>query len=353
MLGFDLRTAKITWTVFLVGLLLFTLYSIRPILFVIVAAIFFAYLLYPLVRLVERYGPRRIPRTAAIAIVFIIALTIVAFLVVLFGGRIVDQAGRLWQELPRQLNTANISQHIPLPGFLEPQRARLHDFIREQLQIGTGEMLPFVQKLAVGTVRAVTNSIYLVLVPILSFLFLKDGRRLTGEILSWVGGANGSMLAGIAEDVHILLATYVRAILLLSIATFIIYGTVFSVLGVPYALLLSGLAGVLEAIPVFGPLTAAAATLGVSAISGYGHLWWLIAFFIVYRIFQDYMLGPYVMSEGVDLSPLLVIIGLLVGEQLGGVAGIFLAVPVLAALKIILIKVRGARAKTAAPEMKK
>jgi len=57
---------------------------------------------------------------------------------------------------------------------------------------------------------------------------------------------------------------------------------------------------------------------------------------VVYRLFQDYVLNPYLMSEGVKVSPLLVIVGLLAGEQLGGVAGIFLSVPVIAALKIVL-----------------
>ena len=59
--------------------------------------------------------------------------------------------------------------------------------------------------------------------------------------------------------------------------------------------------------------------------------------------FQDYVLNPYLMSEGVEVSPLLVIVGLLAGEQLGGVTGIFLSVPVLAALKIILIRARAFR----------
>jgi predicted PurR-regulated permease PerM len=58
----------------------------------------------------------------------------------------------------------------------------------------------------------------------------------------------------------------------------------------------------------------------------------------VYRLFQDYALGPYLMGKGVEISSLMVILGLLAGEELGGVAGIFLAVPVLAAAKIILAR---------------
>jgi predicted PurR-regulated permease PerM len=92
---------------------------------------------------------------------------------------------------------------------------------------------------------------------------------------------------------------------------------------------------VLEVIPVLGPLTAAVLALFVAGISGYGHLLWIAAFFVCYRIFQDYVLAPYLMGGGVGMHPALVIFGLLAGEQLGGVAGIFLSVPVIAALNII------------------
>ena len=129
-----------------------------------------------------------------------------------------------------------------------------------------------------------------------------------------------------------------RALLILSIATFAVYSTVFSLMGIPYALLLGVLGGLLEAIPFVGPLTAAAVVLLVSAFSGYAHLLWLLGFIVAYRVFQDYVLNPYLMSAGMEVSPLLVIMALLAGEQAGGVAGIFLAVPVAAALKIILVE---------------
>ena len=78
----------------------------------------------------------------------------------------------------------------------------------------------------------------------------------------------------------------------------------------------------------------------VAVFSGYPHLLWLVIFIGLYRLFQDYVLNPYLMSEGVEVSPFLVIVGLLAGDQLGGVAGIFLAVPVIATLKIVIGRAR-------------
>lgn len=99
-------------------------------------------------------------------------------------------------------------------------------------------------------------------------------------------------------------------------------------------------AALLEFVPFAGPLGAIAITLVVAVFSGYSHLLWLLIFIAIYRLFQDYVLNPYLMSEGVEVSPFLVIVGLLAGDQLGGVAGIFLAVPVIAMLKIILGRAR-------------
>jgi predicted PurR-regulated permease PerM len=107
--------------------------------------------------------------------------------------------------------------------------------------------------------------------------------------------------------------------------------------------LLAGVAALLEFIPFVGPLAAVVLTVAVAGFSGYDQLLLLVGIILAYRVFQDYVLNPYLMSEGVEVSPLLVIIGLLVGEELGGVAGIFLSVPVMAAMKIIMVRARASQ----------
>jgi predicted PurR-regulated permease PerM len=340
MFGFDLRIARIIWTVVLVALLLYIIYSVRATLVLIIFAIFFAYLVYPLVQFVERNKPPRMPRTAAIALVFILVVSIVALAVTLFGAQMGEQAVNFGQQLPKLLTPENLSQHIPLPGFLEPIRARMLNFLSEQLQTGTGQALPLVQRLGVGIMHAISNLFYVVLVPILSFLLIKDAPWMQAQILSWLDDTHRKLWTVIAKDLHLLLAGFVRALLLLSLATFVSYSIVFSALGVPYALVLAGIAALLEFIPVVGPLVSAGVVLGVSAFSGYAHLLWLAAFFIAYRIFQDYVLSPYLMSAEVELSPFFVIVGLLAGEQLAGVTGMFLSIPTLAALKLVVVRGR-------------
>ncbi|NMM09671.1 MAG: AI-2E family transporter [Polaromonas sp.] len=346
MLGFDTRIAKIVWTVFVIGLLLFIVFSVRQTILVVTFAIFFSYLLYPLIELAERYKPPRIPRIVSICAVFVLVLGIFAIAASLFGSQVADEASRLSQQLPSLLDVKNISDRIPLPNFLQSQRVRLVAFVSEQLQSSSGQAVPFAQKLGLGVMHAASNLIYLVLIPILSFLLIKEAPTLKREVLAWIGHTNSSLWAGIIENLDKLLAGYVRALLILSIVTFIVYSTGFTLMGVSYALLLGVVAGLLEVIPFVGPLIAAVVVVLVSAFSGYPHLLWLVVFIFAYRIFQDYVLSPYLMSAGLEVSPLMVIIGLLAGDQLGGVAGIFLAVPVLAALKIVIAEAAKSAKKT-------
>jgi len=340
MLGFDFRIAKIVWTIFLASLLLFILYTISSTLLVVVFAIFFSYLVYPLVELVERVRPQRVPRTVSIGLVFVLVIVIVAVVGTIFGSRIEDEAIHLSQQLPALLSADNVTDRIPLPSFMEPLRARIIDFLRNQLETGTDRAMPLARQFGVGIMHAASNLIYLVLVPVLSFLLIKDAPAMRIEMLSWLNAANQKLWSGIITDLDVLLSRYVRALLLLSIATFVTYSIAFSLLGVPYGMLLAGVGATLEFIPFAGPLTAILVAVVVAGFSGYDHLLWLIGFIFSYRLFQDYVVNPYLMSEGVEVSPLMVIIGLLAGDQLGGVAGIFLSVPVMAALKIIFVRAR-------------
>lgn len=341
MLGFDLRTAKIVWTAFLICFLLFISYLLRNTFLVIIYAIFFSYLIYPLVQIAERYKPKAVSRTMVIAAVFVLVLSVVVLIGAIFGNRLSEEFSRLSMQLPGLLKTDSILDRLPLPSFLDPVRSRILNFIRAQIQLGAeGGALPSAREVGVGLVAAASKLVRLVLIPVLSFLLIKEASKIRATALSLMDQSHQKLWAGIADDLDGLLAKYVRALLFLSLATLIAYSIAFSLFGLPYALLLAAVAATLEFIPFIGPMSAVVIILGVSIFSGYDSIYWLLFFILLYRIFQDYILNPFLMSEGVEISPLMVIIGLLAGEHLGGVAGIFISVPLMAAIKIIFIRAR-------------
>jgi predicted PurR-regulated permease PerM len=339
MLGFDVSTARKVWTAFLIALLLFIVYTASSTVLVVVFAVFFSYLVYPMVDLVDRYLPRRVPRVASIGFVFVIVVALIAIVGSLFGVQLQDQATRLFTQLP-ELMKPDVPNRFPLPHFLDPLRERIVDFVRSQIETGSDKAVPMARSVGIGVMHAASNLIYLVLVPILSFLLIKEGPSMRDAFLALLTDRHRVLWAEIVTDLNVLLSRYVRALLFLSLATLICYGVVFSVLGVPYAFLLAVSAGLLEFVPFAGPLAAVAITLVVAVFSGFPHLLALVIFIALYRLFQDYVLNPYLMSEGVEVSPFLVIVGLLAGDQLGGVAGIFLAVPTIAMLKLVIGRAR-------------
>ena len=181
----------------------------------------------------------------------------------------------------------------------------------------------------------------LFIIPILSFFILKDGREIRDGLL---GIFDNSREAGeFLTDAHRLLLEYMRALLGLCLATLISFTIALKLMDVPYAILLGLLSFPLEFIPLVGSLTSAVIIIGVSAFNGYHHIGLVIGFLFGYRLFQDYVLSPYLMKRGVKLHPLLVLSGIFAGGEIGNIPGIFLSVPVLALLRLVFYGLRRRR----------
>ena len=338
MLGIDERALRVVWTIFLFALLLAVLYYIRDTILVFSAAIFFAYMLSPIVGLVERFLPER--RTLALTIVYILligALTGIGFAVI---PTIAEEATSLVTRLPSLLTGGNLMK-FPLPQWLEPMRAQLIIALNKEATNLESSVVPFIQQTGTRILSGLGYLLPMILVPILAFFFLKDGRDIRTSLIGAVeAGQDRTTIELIIDDVHLVLKNYIRALVLLAIASFVAWAIFLSVLRYPYEALLAGLAGVCEFIPVFGPAAALAIMLIVFGVTGSGGLLWIILFWGCYRIFQDYILNPYLMSAGVELHALLVLFGVLAGERIAGVPGMFFSIPVIAILKVIYAHLR-------------
>jgi predicted PurR-regulated permease PerM len=354
MLGLDQRAARATWTVFVLLLALGVVYLARQTIFVFIIALFFAYMLTPVISFIDsKLTNRRLPKNLVVALayaVFIGALVGVGFMV---GSVISEQAASLTKNLPHLVHQKDPLQFIPVPPWLEPMHARILQAIREQVSNLNNSALPLIQKAAQELLSHAEIPLFIVLVPILAFFFLQDGARIKDTVVVWASAdiRKRAVLDEILEDIHVLLGSYIRALIILAFATFVIYTVVLSLFGVSYAILLGLLAAILEFLPVIGPLVAGVLIVLVAGFTGYGHILWIIGFLMLYRIFQDYVLSPHLMGSGVELHPLLVLFGVLAGEQIAGVPGMFLSVPIIATLRVIYVRVqRGSRQQELAPE---
>jgi predicted PurR-regulated permease PerM len=333
MLGIDRHALKIVWTVFLFVLVGALIYQVRRTLMIFVLALFFSQLVAPVVAFFERTVHVRVPRLAILVLVYIGMLAIIIFALVPLVSRIGEQAASLATRLSVVMKLEDPLSGLPLPQWLV-------QFLKDRMGDLEKQVLPFLSSAGIEILSGIGNVLSAILIPILSFFFLKDGAAIRKTIVESFSHANQPVVNEIFMDLNLLLAQYIRALVLLAIAAFVFYAGFLSIASVPYAILLAGIAATLEFIPVVGPLTASAVILLVAAFTGYPHLLWIVTFLVIYRVFQDYALSPYLMSSGVEVDPLLVLFGVLAGEQIAGVPGMFFSVPTIAALRVLYLRLR-------------
>lgn len=338
MLGIDRRAARYTWTAVFILLLLALIYLSRKTLFIFIVALLLAYLLSPLVDLVDRILPGKRTRTPALVIAYVIVIGALIFGAVGLGSRVADEA----KNLADRFNQARAA--APAANTGQPLFDRAITYAQSQIREHTGDIAAVLPRVGLQALSVAGDLVYVVIVPILSFFFLKDGRAMWESLLDLVeDGAPREMVQEIARDINVLLAQYMRALMVLSLFTLAFFSFYFTVTHVPYALLLAAIAALLEFIPMVGPLIAAVIILLLAVFSGYPHVLWILIFLGVYRLFQDYVLSPRLMSHGMQLHPLLVMFGVFAGGEIGGVAGTFLSVPLLALVRILYRRLARAR----------
>lgn len=336
MLGIDARAARVTWTVFLVVLVIALAWLARTTLLVFIIALLAAYLLHPLVELVRRLLPPRAPGITAAAVVYLGGVAVVIGASLVIGTRLAEEATQLAGRLPQYLERRDTLLEQYLPSLLTPYRAQIAEALSAQLETGQEMLLPALSALGKGLITHLPALLFAVLVPILAFLIELSLNDMRAAVVGLFTRNHHQELAHhIVTDIDRLLVLYMRAVFLLALATFVSHVAAFGVAGVPYAFLLAAICGLLEFVPVVGPLSGMVIATTVAAFSGYEHIGGLIVFFLVYRLFQDYVLQPWLYSSGIEMHPLLVLFGVLAGEQIGGVTGMFLSVPLLAVFRVV------------------
>ncbi len=317
--------------------------SLTKLLFIIVLAVFFAYLLDPLVKLIripfkERGRENLMPRALAIVIAYSFVFTILGIGISYLAPRVGNQAAEFAKNLPEysasvQEQVVEINQRFDQLNISEEVQQEINERIKIMgARIGD-ETTAFAGNLSLSIM---TNLPWLILIPILGFFFMKDVNNFRLTILrafpsgKWRARAEAFLL-----DVNKTLAAYARAQL---ISCFLI-GSVciigFYAFGVNYALLLGILAGVFEFVPLIGPLTVAIISVTVAAFESPWQALYVAIFLIVLRLTHDYVTYPRIVRGGIHLHPLAIILSVLAGEQVAGIPGVFLSIPIVAILTVI------------------
>lgn len=344
MLGLNRNAAHYVWTALFILCLAWLIYKIRDTLFLFTVALLFAYLLWPVVDVLNRWLPGR-SKGAGLLLVYLALIGILIVAGYYIGLRIVQDANGLADRFPQLLERF---QHPPSPA--EARAHSLRAAIEQQFAAHSEEIVAMLPGAALSIVSRASSLVFLVLVPILSFFFLKDGEEVRATILGFFDESPRREAAmRLADDLHVLLAQYMRALVLLGLITAVTYGIFFELIGVPYSALLAAIVFPLEFIPMVGPLAGGTIVLLVAGFSGTDHLLIILVFLVVFRLCQDYVISPQLLSAGMKLHPLMVIFGVLAGASVAGIPGAFLSVPIMAALRIVYQRLSVGTPRTVSP----
>jgi predicted PurR-regulated permease PerM len=319
---------------------LWALQRLASVVLVLILAALFAYVIAPVVQLAERPirlagRPRHLSRGAAIALIYVLMAGGVSGSAVLLLPAATEQVNDMISRAPAYTQSivtwengwSRYYEHLRIPIEL---RQRIDQSVHAGAEAAVGSARQSLMALA-GHLSSVPS---LVLVPILAFFFLKDAagfRRTIVIALPYRIRLRGHRLF---EELNRTLAAYVRAQLLACLLVGTVCAVGFAAIGVPYPVLLGILAGALEFIPFVGPLVVAVVASIVAALHAPVLVAWTVAFLAALRLVEDYVIYPRLIRRGIALHPLAVIVAVLVGANLAGVAGMFLAVPVAAVVTV-------------------
>lgn len=309
--------------------------SVGDMLMPVLASAVIAYLLEGIVNLLERKG---LPRLVSVVVVFIAFLLFVVLVIFGLIPSLSRQVSQLVNQLPDIIAQGQQTlMQLPdkYPSYIST------DHIQEISVVIRREITSFGQELVSislsSVVGLITLMIYLILMPLLVFFFLKDKQLIT----DWFTGflpKDRALASQVWNDVDRQVANYVRGKFAEIIIVWAVSLVVFTLFGLQYAMLLSVLVGLSVIIPYIG---AAVVTLPVLMIAWFQWGWssefiWLSVAYGVIQALDGNVLVPMLFSEVVNLHPVAIVVAILLFGGFWGFWGVFFAIPLATLVQAVI-----------------
>ncbi|HCW93248.1 AI-2E family transporter [Flexistipes sp.] len=303
----------------------------------VIAAVVIAYLLESFVVFFERM---KVPRLMAVIFVFIFFMTCFLLIILILLPNLTREVMQLIQQLPAMIRSVQSEVTKLLQKYpdiiSEGQIAQLSDYLVQLASEYGRKLLSY----SLSSFRSFVGIIvYMILVPILVFFFLKDKNKIIGWFTSYLPH-NSGLAAQVWKDVNVQISRYVRGkmieVVLLWFGTYV----VFSAMHLDFAMLLSVFVGLSCIIPYIGAAVLYVPII-IIALFQWGitsqFLYIIIAYSII-QLIDGNLLAPLLLAGVVHIHPIAIIVAILVFGGIWGVWGLFFAIP-LATLIHVIIKV--------------
>jgi len=314
----------------------------RIILVPMLCSLALAYLLAPVVAWFERRGWSRSSSVlltisgAAVALALILI-----FILPGFWGQLVKSYDQARERLGNKERVESLRQKVrqispPVFDFLESKVKKPGDSDLPERVFGmAGQWL---QKGLFSLVDVTASLLDLLLIPFFVYYLLADYSAMRAHLDRLIPPRHHAVASTLINRINFVISSYVRNQLVIALVMGVLYSIGFAMASVPLALSIGLLSGLLNFIPYLGTLTGLTLSLSFVALDGGGiaRILGVLAVFIIVQSVEGYYLTPKLLGGSLDLHPMWVLVGLMIGGSLFGILGIILAVPVIAIAKVAL-----------------
>lgn len=294
-------------------------------------AMIIAYVLNPIVSLLN---DRKVPRTIAVLLiyaVFIISVTVILMNVI---PMLMEQLEQLNKQMPHiNAKAENLIDGISESSLVPPSvRSGVNQWIytlESRLSKGMGEFM--------DNIGETINVLFIALiVPFLIFYILKDFDVFERSVIAYVPKSHRKHMVMMFKDIDAALGSYIRGQFLVCVIIGVLAYIGYMIIGMPYALLLALFVAIFNIIPYLGPYFGAAPALIAASTISIKMVILVAVVNTICQILEGNIISPQVVGRTLHMHPLAIIFALLVGGEIAGVIGLILAVPFFAAMKVVL-----------------
>lgn len=335
---------KRAFQILFVILVIYVIYSliqkyeiISNILFTVIISLIFSYLLNPVINYLERHN---ISRGLGIILLYIVVFGIIIAISVSFIPRLGNELKEVLMVLPSYFSTItdffkdlydkyyNLENIAPI---IENVEGLIFDNINRLQEV----LLTSMTKLLTGVGSLLNRMISLVLIPILTFYFLKDKDKLINQVFLIIPKNKRSEIKELLTQIDKSLSQFVRGRLILAIYVGVATTVVLLILDINFAIVIGLLTGIADIIPYFGPFLGFVPAVLFAFLDSATKGIWVAVIFILIQWVENNVLGPKIIGDTTGLHPITVLLSLIIAGNIYGVLGMVFVIPVVSILKIL------------------
>jgi predicted PurR-regulated permease PerM len=322
----------VLFLVVLVRPMLLSVYEfLKAVLAPFLVAMIISYMLNPIVNMLH---DRKVPRTAAVLLIYAVFISVSAVILMNVIPMFMNQVEELNEHMPdltmrAQSMVDHFNNNNVLPGSVRDGINKSITSMEKQVEERIADFL--------NNIGAVVNVLFIaMIVPFLAFYMMKDLDVFERAALQYVPRGSRKHVVRLMKDIDTALGSYIRGQLIVSLSIGVLAYIGYWIIGMPYPLLMAGFVALFDIIPYLGPFFGALPAMLMATTISWKMVLFVVLVNMICQNLESNVISPQIVGKTMRMHPLTIILVLLVGGELAGIVGMILAVPLYAAMKVVV-----------------